>query len=178
MTLTPRNQLIAVVVVTLYAWGLLLWWYFIGGVPVHHVMQRADMPGISNWWGALLLPLLAVITVFRVKRRLTAEQEVPEPVVRAIAGAFVTGVVIATLFTLGANDALGYVIYVLMVLAIAFPLYRAEYILGFVVAMTFTFGAVLPTAFALVVAIFSLVVYHLVRPLFVRFAKQLGQTNN
>ncbi|HEY2092410.1 MAG TPA: hypothetical protein VGJ81_11010 [Thermoanaerobaculia bacterium] len=33
-----------------------------GGVPVHPILRRADMPGISNWWGALIIPALNAIT--------------------------------------------------------------------------------------------------------------------
>jgi hypothetical protein len=39
----------------------------------------------------------------------------------------------------------------------AFPVYRAEYVLGFVVGMTFTFGAVIPLLVALLVGTVSLV---------------------
>jgi hypothetical protein len=44
----------------------------------------------------------------------------------------------------------------LFALAVQLPLYRAEHVLGFVVGMTFTFGAVLPTIIGAVFATLSL----------------------
>ena len=44
------------------------------------------------------------------------------------------------------------------------PVYRGEYVLGFVLGMTFTFGAILPTAAAAFVAIVSAIAHYLVRP--------------
>jgi hypothetical protein len=41
--------------------------------------------------------------------------------------------------------------------ALALPVYRAEYILGFVVGMTATFGSVIPSVFALVLAALSFI---------------------
>jgi hypothetical protein len=54
------------------------------------------------------------------------------------------------------------------VIALVLPIYRAENVLGFVLGMTFTFGAVLPTAVGSVVAMLSAASHRLVRHTFAR----------
>ncbi len=56
--------------VTVGIWVLLIWEHYHGGVPSHSFMARADMPSISNWWGGLLLPLLAYFSIYRIQKRL------------------------------------------------------------------------------------------------------------
>jgi hypothetical protein len=51
----------------------------------------------------------------------------------------------------------------LFVCALLLPVYRAEYLLGFVLGMTVTFGAVLPFFIALIFAAFSFVVRFIIR---------------
>ena len=52
----------------------------------------------------------------------------------------------------------------MLLLALLLPVYRAECVLGFVLGMTFTFGAILPTMVASVIAVFSALVQLCVRP--------------
>ena len=54
----------------------------------------------------------------------------------------------------------------MLLLALMLPVYRAECVLGFVLGMTFTFGAILPTVVASVIAAFSALVHLCVRPVF------------
>ena len=49
-------------------------------------------------------------------------------------------------------------------LAMFFPIYRAECLLGFVIGMTFTFGGVLPTVFGSILVLVSVTLYKYVRP--------------
>jgi hypothetical protein len=60
----------------------------------------------------------------------------------------------------------------LSVLLLAFfvPVYRAECVLGFVIGMTFSFGAVIPTLVGSVLAILAAVLYLGVRPIIVFLA--------
>ena len=41
--------------------------HFTGGVRSHHVLNRPDLPAISNWFGLLTLPLLGVVLGLRVR---------------------------------------------------------------------------------------------------------------
>jgi len=52
----------------------------------------------------------------------------------------------------------------MLLLALFFPIYRAECILGFVIGMTFTFGAALPTAFGAIFALLGAILYRYVGP--------------
>ena len=48
-------------------------------------------------------------------------------------------------------------------LALFVPIYRAECVLGFILAMTVPFGAVLPTVFATVMSLAAVILYQGVR---------------
>ncbi|MFX8094701.1 hypothetical protein ABTK72_20740, partial [Acinetobacter baumannii] len=39
-----------------------------GGIAAHHLLQRADLPGLSNAWGLLVLPALAAWAAGRLPR--------------------------------------------------------------------------------------------------------------
>jgi len=68
------------------------------------------------------------------------------------------GAALATSFELGASTTTSDLFFGLVVLAAALPIYRVECILGFVVGMTFTFGAVLSALVAVVLAAVSVTV--------------------
>lgn len=136
------------------------------------------MPSISNWWGGLLLPILTWFLLYRIQRRLTksvdeksTESKLPMEVVYGFAGALLFGILLSAFYTLGYADIPGYMINGLFILALFVPIYRAECLLGFVIGMTFTFGAVLPTAVGSIFALIGAVLYLLVRSLLLKFVK-------
>ncbi len=53
----------------------------------------------------------------------------------------------------------------LLLLALFLPIYKSEYFLGFVLGMSYTFGALLPTGFSAIVALIAVVIYNYVRPI-------------
>ena len=58
-TIEPDHSRLRLQIVGLVAMGALAhigWEYFNGGIHAHHLFQRADMPAMSNAWGAVLLP--------------------------------------------------------------------------------------------------------------------------
>jgi hypothetical protein len=57
----------------------------------------------------------------------------------------------------------------ILLIALFYPIYRAECLLGFVLGMTFTFGAVLPTGIGSILASIGFLTFNLVEPA-VRFA--------
>ncbi len=153
----------------------LAWEHVHGGVRSHHVLNRADLPAISNAWGALLLPAMAWFLSGRVQRRIAPEADgadapaiPPAAVVTGFVGALIFGTVFAGLFAFGYQSVTGYLFQGLIVLALLLPIFRAECVLGFVLGMTFTFGAVLPTAVGSVFAALSAVAHLVVYPLLVR----------
>lgn len=162
--------------ISIAIWSLLVWNYYHGGVPSHSIMAREDMPSISNWWGALLLPLLSWFLLYRIQKRLDHAPDeksnafkLPANIVYGFVGALLFGILLSTFYTLGYDDIPGYMVNSIFIIALFVPIYRAEYLLGFVIGMTFTFGAVLPTGIGSIFALIGAVLYLLVRSLLLKF---------
>lgn len=147
---------------------LLGWQHFNGGVPAHHLLADPGMPALSNWWGLLTLPLLAWYLLGRIERRHAGDPASAGRIKAAFAGALLFGVAIATLFTAGEHAIVDYLVQALVVVALFYPIYRAEYVLGFVLGMTWTFGAVLPTIAACVFALAGAIIHLGVRLVYAR----------
>lgn len=157
-------------IVTLGIWSLLFWNYSHGGIPSHHVLNRENLPEISNLWGGLLLPVLTWLLTWRLQQRLvrnrTADStsiSVPITVLYCFFGALLFGVLLSVFFALGYSSVVGKLMMSLFLLALFLPIYRVEYILGFVLGMTFMFGAVLPMGVALVFSVVGAVIYLFIR---------------
>lgn len=165
-----RMRLSITAVAAIGMWGLLAWEHAHGGVASHHLLHRSDMPAISNWWGGLLLPALTWFLLGRIHRRSVdqpgkeagATNYVPSAV-GGFAGALLYGVLLSAFFTLEYSALTSYMFQGLFLLALFLPIYRAEYMLGFVLSMTVTFGAVLPTIIGSIVAGIAAVLYCYVR---------------
>ncbi len=143
---------------------LLVWQYFHGGIVSHHVLHRADMPAVSNAWAILLVPLLAWWTSGRIWTESgTAVARDRKAIVRLVA-AIVFGAVLAAAFEFGYDVVSRYQMLGACLLAIVLPLYRVEYVFGFVLGMMITFGAVLPAIVGAVVAVWSALWHRLLWP--------------
>lgn len=158
---------------TLAEFAQLAWQHLHGGVVSHHLLDRADLPTVSNGWGALLIPGLVWFLTGRIQRRLargpSAQATPPGATVAAgFVGALLFGIGIAVSFTYGEGAVAAGLFEALVVLAVVLPGFRAECVLGFVLGMAFTFGAVLPTAFAWLIAGVSALVHFCVWPLLAR----------
>lgn len=146
----------------------LAWEYMHGGVKSHHLLNRPDLPAISNWWGALLLPLLAWLLLGPTLRRVHTtgagkQFHLPIGIVAGFAGSLLYGVCLAVAFTQQQEAVASYLFLGMFMAALVLPAYRPEYVLGFMLGMTFTFGAVLPTIAAALVAAVSAVFHFLIR---------------
>lgn len=134
--------------------------YFNGGVQTHHFLARGDLPGFSNWLSLMVLPLLGIVVAVRI-RRLQARQvgRSRSPGFAAgMAGSLCYGAALAGCFLLGLDSVTLVLFASLLPISIALPVYRVEYILGFVTGMTIAFGSVIPLTFAVVFATLSFVV--------------------
>ena len=160
MNLPNRFPVLLPVAALAFAVGHLVFEHVTGGVRSHNLLNRPDLPAISNWLGLVTLPLLGASLGLRVRTHPCPARilGMPRPVFIAFAGALVYGGVLATSFELGAADITSAVFIGLFVVALALPVYRAEYIAGFVTGMTVTFGGVLPLLVAAVAGVFSFVV--------------------
>ena len=148
----------------------LVWDHYHGGVPAHHLLQDKNMPAVSNWWGLLVMPLLGWITLGKMEARLTNNASRFQEI-RLLAIGCLAGILVAVSFAKDFKPILENVPYGLLVLALFFPLYRSAFILGFVLTMFTSFGAVLPVIFVCLVALASWLVYHLPRWIYAQFRR-------
>ena len=147
---------------------LLGWQHFNGGVPSHHLLADPSLPELSNWWGLLTLPLLTWFLAGRIERRRQANPAAAHGDLAAFVGALVFGALLSLLFTAGQHEATGTMAQSLLVLALFYPIHRAACVLGFVIGMTWTFGAVLPMIAAGIFAAIGAAIYHGVRFVYAR----------
>jgi hypothetical protein len=164
-----RNRIYFTGIASLAIGALLSWNYFHGGVPSHHVLADETLPLISNWWGILVIPLLTLFLTYRIQKRIyrPGNQDTHSQVRQVIygfLGALSFGALLAVFFASGNQDMPGYMILGLLPLAFLLPIYRAECLLGFVMVMTYTFGAVLPTGVGSLIVLIGVVIYQLLRP--------------
>ncbi len=149
--------------VALAEFGHLAWEHFHGGVLSHHLLNRADLPAISNMWGAIFLPALAWFLSRRFLKR-AASPRATRTIAASLFGSLLIGLTLAAAFTNGLADASSHIFLGILLTGLVLPVYRGEYVLGFVLGMTFTFGAMLPTLAAAFVATVSAIAHYLVWP--------------
>jgi hypothetical protein len=142
---------------------LLGWQHLHGGVPAHHFLAREDLPAISNWWGLLTLPALAWFLLGRIDRRRRDAAASVRTAAAGFGGALLYGGLLALFFVSGRPELSDYMAQGVFLLALFYPVYRAECVLGFVVGMTVFLGAVLPMIAACVFAAIGFVLYRVPR---------------
>lgn len=153
----------ATIAITVLMALMLGWQHFNGGVPAHHLLADPALPALSNWWGMLTLPALAWFLLGRIERRRRAAPRDPHADFAAFTGALVFGAILSLLFTAGQHGATDTLVLALAGLAVFYPIHRAACVLGFVVGMTWTFGAVLPMIAAGIFAAAGWAIYYGVR---------------
>ena len=122
----------------------------------------------------MVLPVLAWFATGRLQKRIAlntggedAASKLPLSVVTGFAGALLFGILLSLAFTRGGETIAAYLFQCILLLALLLPVYRAECVLGFVLGMTFTLGAVLPTLIGSVIAALSAVMHFFVYPFFI-----------
>lgn len=160
---------------TLAEWANLMWEHFHGGIVSHHILDRADLPAISNGWSGLLIPVLVWFLIGRIQARLAHRSDAKPDTSRflgsVVAGFMLSlffGILITVCFTSGYEAVLSFVFPGMILLGVFLPGYRAECVLGFVLGMMFTFGAVLPAAIGGMIALVSAAMHFGVYPVLVR----------
>jgi len=163
----------------------LAWEYFNGGVVSHHLLARSDLPAVSNWWGLVLLPALAWFATGRVGKRMAsrssasdAASTLPMNVIVGLVAALLLGALLSFAFTQGYESMASSLFVGMFVLAVLLRVYRAECLLGFVLGMTFTFGAVLPTLIGSLIAAVSAIVHLGIRPLLARLWRRFKRAKS
>lgn len=82
----------------------------------------------------------------------------------AFLGSLVAGVAVSVAFVAGSESAAGMVFLSVLLTGLVLPTYRAEFLFGFVLGMTFVFGSILPTLFGLLVVGISAAAHLLLWP--------------
>jgi hypothetical protein len=162
-----RARVTATAAVAVAEWAFLTWQHVHGGVPSHHFLDRTDMPAISNWWGGLVLPCMSWLLLGRVQRRIASQLgAATRQAAIGFIGALGFGVLLSVFFMRGDDQVAGVMFELLFLIALVVPIYRAEYLLGFVLGMAYTFGGVLPSIVGSVVALIALVIHRYIRMVF------------
>ena len=184
-----RIRIYLTVAVLLAEIGHLAWEHFHGGIASHHFLNRADMPAVSNGWGLLLLPAISwflggialrrsIATAAAATINAQGGQAEAAGLARGVFVGFFAellfGASLAATFSLGYQDVTSILFFGMLLLALVFRVYRAECVLGFVLGMTFTFGAILPALVASVTAVISAVAHRVLYPLARRVWMALG----
>jgi drug/metabolite transporter (DMT)-like permease len=133
-----------------------------GGIVSHHLLQNADLPALSNAWGLLLLPALAAWAAGRLPRRPATTRDWL-PVALGFVLPLVCGAALSLAFSLKLQAVTEAIFFGLLLLAVLLPAHRPESLLGFVLGMSWTFGAVLPALAGGVIAGLSWAVRGLAR---------------
>jgi len=135
-----------------------------GGVKTHHFLARPDMPGFSNWWGLLIVPLLGLLAARSVAGRVDANRGTVASSVAAMASAMLAGIAMSVAFATGYESITSVVFFVAVGAGVVLPTYRPEYAFGFVLGMLYVFGPVIPL-FAVSIAVgVSIAAHFLIRP--------------
>ena len=164
------------------ALSMLIWEHFNGGVKTHHILQSAAMPGISNWWNLLLLPTLAWLLSGRIQNRITLHratqtsdtQTFPIHIVIGFFCALLLGSLLSLFFALKNEDITVALFFGMLLTTLVLPVYRAECVLGFVLGMTFIFGAFIPIVIGSIIAAIAAMLQCLIYPLVVRAWRRMS----
>jgi hypothetical protein len=147
---------------------LLGWQHLHGGVPAHHLLAREDLPALSNWWGLLTLPALAWFLLGRIERRREGGREGIAAMAGSFAASLLYGFILALCFVTGRPEVSDLMAQGVFLIALFYPVYRAECVLGFVMGMSVFLGAVLPMIAAAIFAAVGALLYHAVRFVWLR----------
>ena len=131
------------------------------------------------------MPTLTWFLLSRIEKRLDKKISHTQQTNNAISTVFwlfltglVFGILLSTSFTNEYKPFLDNVLYIIIVLSFIIPVYYSEFILGFILGMTYTFGAIIPTVFILIVAVIGLVAYRIVRPIVLSLTARLANSFN
>ncbi len=164
MQLTKKNRIIITAIVTVLVWTHVLWDYIHGGIPVHYLFRNENMPPFPNWLGAIILPFFTWGLLYRIQKRVDDPNH--KDTFKVAFGRFLLALLvsgcIAICFELGIEIP-GFVLLGILGLGFFFPLYKSEFLLGWVLALSYSFGAIIPMLFAVVLGGVLFVFYQFVR---------------
>lgn len=142
-----------------------------GAFPHTIILHDDNLPGIPNWLGGIILPFFTWFLLYRVSIRVNNKVREKENLKRA-GYRFASGVLVAIAIAVCFMNGIAVTDYImgsLFVLAFLLPLYKSEYLLGWVLGATFSFGAVIPMGFGSILALVFFIFYKVSRAILVLF---------
>jgi len=140
-----------ILVSTIIVLAHILWEYYNGGVVTHHLLADENLPGISNWWGCITIPILTWIVLIFTKKRIQKEQannapskKITSQIIKQFLLGLSYGAFLSILWETGQENILQYAILVPLALSFFIKVHFAESLLGLVIGMIYTFGGILP----------------------------------
>ena len=131
------------------------------------------------------MPILTWFLLSRIEKRLDKKISQTQQTNNSISKVFwlfitglVFGILLSTSFINEYKPFSDNVLYIIIVLSFIIPVYYSEFILGFILGMTYTFGAIIPTVFILIIAAIGLVAYRFIRPIVLSLTTRLGNSFN
>jgi len=170
---TIRNYLIITVIICQII--LLTWESLQGGVVTHNFLARADMPGISNWWGLLTLPFLVWLGAHNIEQRArrleskAARTKLYKTSSLSFLIMLLVSIISSTMFSLGYASIALSLLFVITFASLFFPLYRLEAIIGYVLGGAYFTGPMIPFVGVVLFATVSALVHLCFKPLITRF---------
>ena len=175
INLTFKNRLLFTILVSILMWAFLAWDHFHGGVPTHYILHNDEYPGFSNWWGAITIPLVTWGLLYLIYLRTLKEdsKNKTSSIIYGFLGLFLYAVVLSYLFSTvtGSETILMYMALGLIALSFFVPIYRPECLLGYILGMTYIFGAILPLLFGVIFWTLYIIAYKLPR-ITIRYLKK------
>ncbi|WP_299763619.1 hypothetical protein [uncultured Dokdonia sp.] len=163
--LTFKNRLVITLVVSILMWAFLAWDYFHEGVPTHYILHNDAYPGFSNWWGAITIPIVTWGLLYLVYLRTLKEETKnnTSSTIYGFIGFFLYAALLSYSFTTGSETIPMYMTLSLIVASFFVPIYRPECLLGYILGMTYVFGAILPLLFGIIFWTLFTIAYKLPR---------------
>lgn len=148
----------------------LSWEYLNGGVVRHHLLQDQNLPAFSNWWEILILPLFTLFSFSRLKNRLTglSENKIPKKIIFAFLGMILFCIIQSITFLYGQINLTMYLTLGMLGVGLFLPIYKVEYIFGYLLGSSFMFGPVIPFIGILMMIIVSVTSNLLIKPLILK----------
>ncbi|KZN29014.1 hypothetical protein N480_09610 [Pseudoalteromonas luteoviolacea S2607] len=168
-----RNYLLMVVIVCQIT--LLIWESLHGGVVTHHFLARENMPGLSNWWGLVILPSLVWVTAYSLEQRGRhlksgqARTEFNKMASFSFLGMLLISLIQSTIFTLGYSTIAVSILMFLVFIALFLPLYRIEAIVGYILGGAYFTGPMIPFVGVVLFVAVSFFAHFCIKPLITHF---------
>ncbi|MBO6523373.1 MAG: hypothetical protein JJ971_06070 [Balneolaceae bacterium] len=160
-----NNKALITASFTLLVLAHLLIEHFQGGVVTHYFFQNDSLPGISNWWGLLTVPITSWLVLLRIEKRNNSnesETSQNQVVIYRFISGIIFGVLLTYFFSIG-SKAPEYMMLGLFAISLFIPLHFGEYLMGFVLGAMYVLGANIPITAGIILMILFFTIYKLPR---------------